>query len=436
MPTDMTRVTRFLKRLLAQQSVEELGERLEPSDESLPPRLTSCTRIEPEVVDRRWQTIGGSDAARGVLLDPQAQAQAECFSRNIENFIGTAKVPLGIAGPLRVQGLFARGDYYVPMATTEAALVASCTRGAQTVSRAGGARTAVVNEGVGRSPAFAFHSFIEAGKFVAWATQQFDSIRKEAESTTRHGKLTDLKVSVQGNHVYLLLEYEVGQAAGQNMVTIATDAACRWIEANSPVKPRYWFVEANMSGDKKATPQSFLGVRGKKVIAEVTIPEKLVASRFHTSVKRMVEYYRMSAVGGVMSGALGIQGHYANALAAVFIACGQDAACVAEAAMGLTRFEEAEDGSLYAAITLPNLIVGTIGGGTGLPSAQACLEILKLPEECPANALAEVCAALVLAGELSIIGALAAGEFTSAHQQLARGSQGGGEKKADGADVE
>ena len=422
MPTDLSQATRFLNRLLEQRTEDELGERLEPSDESLSPRLTAASRIKPEAVDRRWHTIGGSSVAREELLDRQTRGHAALFSRNIENFIGTAKVPLGIAGPLRIQGLFARGDYYIPMATTEAALVASCTRGAQTISRAGGARVAVINEGVGRSPAFAFTDFAGAGRFVAWVTQQFDAIRNEAESTTRYGKLADLKVSIQGNHVYLLLEYTVGQAMGQNMVTIATEAACRWIVENSPVTPNHWFVEANMSGDKKATPQSFLGVRGKKVIAEVTLPAKLVATRFHTSVPRMLQYYRMSAVGGVMSGALGIQGHYANALAAIFIACGQDAGCVAEAAMGITRFDEAEDGGLYAAITLPNMIVGTVGGGTGLPSAKACLELLNLPEDGQANAFAEVCAALILAGELSIIGALAAGEFTAAHRQLARGN--------------
>lgn len=435
MPTDLSQAARFLKRLQAQRPGGDIGEWFEPSEESLSPRLTASSRIVPEAVARRWKTIGGSDAARGELLDPQAQQHAELFSRNVENFIGTAKVPLGVAGPLRIQGLFARGDYYVPMATTEAALVASCTRGAQTISRAGGARVAVINEGVGRSPAFAFTDLAAAGSFVAWVTEQYDTIRAQAESTTRYGKLIDLKVSIQGNHVYLLLEYVVGQAAGQNMVTIATEAACRWIVEHSPTKPKYWFVEANMSGDKKASPQSFLGVRGKKVVAEVHLPAKLVSTRFHTSVQRMLDYYRMSAVGGIMSGALGIQGHYANALAAVFIACGQDAGCVAEAAMGITRLEEADDGGLYAAITLPNLIVGTVGGGTGLPSARACLELLGLPEECPANALAEVCAALVLAGELSIIGALAAGEFTSAHKQLARGGDANNKTQTGGGDA-
>jgi hydroxymethylglutaryl-CoA reductase (NADPH) len=136
----------------------------------------------------------------------------------------------------------------------------------------------------------------------------------------------------------------------------------------------------------------------------------------------MVDYARMSVLGGVMSGSIGVQGHYANGLAALFIATGQDAACVAEAAVGVTRFELREDDALYAAVTLPNVIVGTVGGGTGLPSQKACLDILGLSGTGHSRALAEVAAALALAGELSIIGAITAGHFTRAHQQLARGS--------------
>jgi len=128
-------------------------------------------------------------------------------------------------------------------------------------------------------------------------------------------------------------------------------------------------------------------------------------------------------MGGVLSGTIGVQGHYANGLAALYIACGQDAACVSESAVGVTRFELGDDGSLYAAVTMPNLIVGTVGGGTGLPSQRACLELLGLAGPGNAQALAEVCAAVSLAGELSIIGALAAGHFTRAHRQLARGTK-------------
>jgi hydroxymethylglutaryl-CoA reductase (NADPH) len=220
--------------------------------------------------------------------------------------------------------------------------------------------------------------------------------------------------------VYLIFEFTTGDASGQNMVTIATQAICEYILAHAPVKARWSVVEANLSGDKKATTQSFMGVRGKKVSAEVRLPGDLVTRSLHVAPAALVDYWRMSAVGGVMSGSIGVHGHYANGLAALFIACGQDAACVAEAAVGVTRFELLEDGSLYAAVTLPNLIVGTVGGGTGLPSQRACLDILGLPGANSARALAEVCAALSLAGELSITGALAAGEFTGAHHRLAR----------------
>jgi hydroxymethylglutaryl-CoA reductase (NADPH) len=187
------------------------------------------------------------------------------------------------------------------------------------------------------------------------------------------------------------------------------------------VRPRYWFVEANMSGDKKATSQSFLSVRGKKVGAEIVLPAALVEKRLHTTARAMADYARMSMIGGLMSGSIGAQGHYANGLAALFIACGQDAACVAEAAVGITRFELRDDGDLYASVTLPNLVVGTVGGGTGLPTQKACLDILGLSGTGHARAFAEVAAALSLAGELSIIGALCAGHFTRAHRDLARG---------------
>ncbi len=180
-----------------------------------------------------------------------------------------------------------------------------------------------------------------------------------------------------------------------------------------------------MSGDKKASSQSLQSVRGRKVSAEVRLPRKIVQRHLHTTPEKMVDYWRMSAVGGVLSGTIGVQGHYANGLAALFIACGQDAACVSEAAVGVTRFEVGTEGELYAAVTLPNLIVGTVGGGTSLPTQRACLEILGLAGAGHARAFSEVCAAVALSGEISIIAALAAGQFTRAHAKLARGQKNG-----------
>jgi hydroxymethylglutaryl-CoA reductase (NADPH) len=279
-----------------------------------------------------------------------------------------------------------------------------------------------INEGVSRAPAFAFRTLLQAGRFIQWCLGHESEIRAAAEATTHHGHLENLRFNLEGNHVYLVCEFTTGDASGQNMVTIATQAICNLLEASCPIKPAYGFVESNFSGDKKSSAQSFQSVRGRKVTAEVRIPRQLVKRLLHTTPEKMLEYWRVSAMGGVLSGTIGIQGHYANGLAALFIACGQDAACVSEAAVGVTRLdiEDGREGSLYACVTLPNLIVGTVGGGTGLPSQRACLEIIGLAGAGNARAFAEVCAALVLAGEISITAALSSHQFTRAHARLAR----------------
>ena len=421
MATHYRQASDYLAQLTRSRSIETLEQDLATKSTAPAPKIPGGARLTREAIDRRWQVLAAGEETRANLLDLQTQEQMQQYERNIENFIGTVKLPIGLAGPLRVNGLFAQGDYYVPLATTEAALVASYSRGAKLISAVGGCTVMLLNEGVSRAPGFAFRNLEEVGKFMLWAIEQQATFKQIAESTTRHGKLTDMRITVEGNHVYLDFQFTTGDAAGQNMVTIATQAVCDYIRAQSPIAPQYAFVEANLSGDKKASAQSFLSVRGKKVTAEVTLPANLVQKRLRSTPEQMVNYWRMSAIGGTLSGTIGVQGHYANGLAALFIACGQDAACVAESAIGVTRFEVTETGALYAAVTLPNLIVGTVGGGTSLPSQRACLEILGLAGTGHAQAFAEVCAALLLAGELSIIGALCSDEFARAHQRLARG---------------
>ena len=353
-------------------SADEIGRRLAPKDHAAPPRVPGATQTEPAVVEKRWALLPHAAEGRAAVADAATLGQHEAFARNIENFIGTVKLPVGLAGPLRVNGLAAQGDYYVPLATTEAALVASYHRGASVITLAGGCATLILSEGVSRAPAYAFASLHEVGNFVIWCLQNLEALRAAAQATTSHGRVRDVRFTVEGNHVYVQLEFTTGDAAGQNMVTIATQAVCEHIAAHCPLRPQYFFVEGNLSGDKKASAQSFMGVRGKKVSAEVRLPRKIVERHLHTTLEKMVDYWRMSALGGVMSGTIGVQGHYANGLAALFIACGQDAACVSEAAIGVTRFEvDAASDALYAAVTLPNLIVGTVGGGTGLPSQRA-----------------------------------------------------------------
>ncbi len=394
-----------------------------PPDTEAAQRVPNATRTDSQAIERRWAMLNVPESVRAQLLDQQARDTADLYARNIENYIGAVRLPLGLAGPLRINGLHARGDYYIPLATTEAALVASYTRGSVAITEAGGCTAAVISTGVGRAPVFVFDTMQDAGRFALWVTEQIEAFRACAQATTRHGQLRDMKITMAGNIVYLLLEFTTGDAAGQNMVTIATEAVCQHIEAHSPVPPLRWYVEGNMSGDKKASSQSFQTVRGRKVTAEVILPADLVRRRLRVEPTAMLDYYRISSLGGVLSGNIGIQGHYANGLAALFIACGQDAACVAEASVGVTRMDLRDDGALQASVTLPNLIVGTVGGGTGLPSATACLQILGLAGTGHANAFAEVAGALLLAGELSIIAALAAGHFAGAHEKLARGKR-------------
>jgi hydroxymethylglutaryl-CoA reductase (NADPH) len=392
--------------------------------EALPLRRLDTSAAQ---VRRRWEHLNVGQEAQEQIFDPATADQLEKYQGNIERFIGTVKVPVGLAGPLRVRGFYADGTFMIPLATTEAALVASYHRGCQVMTRAGGCSCMLLEEGVGRAPGFAFSTLQECAIFVSWVRTQLDTLRRVAQSTTRYGKLRTLRTVVEGNHVYLHFNFTTGDAAGQNMVTIATDAVYSYILEHTPVSPRYSFLEANYSGDKKASQQSFLLGRGKKVTAEIVIPAEVVSRYLHTTPVRMAEYFYMGALGGVLSGTIGVQGHFANGLAALYIACGQDAACVAESAVGVTRFEVTPAGDLYGAVTLPNLMVGTVGGGTRLPSQHACLEILGLAGTGGARALAEVSAALCLAGELSLTAALCSNQFAEAHQRLARGRRRSGQ---------
>lgn len=359
-------------------------------------------------------------APRPTLAALQGGHAPSVCAGNVENFMGWLQVPVGLAGPLRVNGLHARGEFFVPLATTEGALVASYHRGCRAIGEAGGCTAAVLSEGLQRAPAFRFGSLLEAGRFALWASEAFEAMAAQAAATTRHGVLRELRSVVEGNHVWLILEYTTGDAAGQNMVTLATEAVCRWIERSSPVPIAKWYVEGNMSGDKKACGQTFGGVRGRKVCAEAILPAAVVERVLGTNPAELEDYWKISATGGALSGSFGFQGHYANGLAALYLATGQDVACVAESAVGLTRMERTASGDLYASVTLPDILVGTVGGGTRLPTQAACLEALGLPGEHPARALSEIAAGLCLAGELSIMAAIASGNFARAHRVLSR----------------
>lgn len=406
-------------RMLGGESVEIAAQRLKPDLENLPHIPAGSARVSRERAEEWWRQTGAETRIREVLLAAD-DAEIAAYQGNIENFIGVMRMPLGMAGPLRVNGLSAKGDYWIPLATTEAALVASYHRGCHAITAAGGCTALVLYESLSRAPAFVFATASDACQFVVWSMGRFEEYQQIAASTTAHGKLVDVGCTVEGNHVYLNFEFTTGDASGQNMVTLATQAVCDRIIAESPVPIFRHYVESNLSGDKKASARAFTSSRGKKVTAEVVLEPELTRRLLHSTPQEMADYWRISAIGGVLSGTLGIQGHFANGLAALYLATGQDAACVAESATGVTRFEVNQNGALYASVTLPGIMVGTVGGGTGLPTQKACLELMGLAGDGKSRALAEVCAGLLLAGELSIIAALSAGHFSRAHRKLAR----------------
>lgn len=342
------------------------------------------------------------------------------FQPNIENFIGLAQLPVGISGPLHIHGDYANGEFYIPMATTEGALVGSYHRGAVTCSEAGGVTAKCIEEGVSRAPIFRFNNLQVLTQFLAFASQEEQKFEQIIRSKSRFAQLLHMKPVIEGNHLNLVFTYTTGDASGQNMVTICTEAICHHLVQHSPIQPEAWYIDGNLSGDKKATSNAFARTRGKRVTAEIEISSKILEQRVNVSPNQIVDCWRTNTMGALQTGSIGAQGHYANGLAAIFIATGQDAACVAESAVGVTRMEVNKTGDLYVSVTLPNLIVGTVGGGTHLPTQAECLQLMNCYGEGKANQFAEVIAASLLGGEISICAAIAAHDFTAAHRLLGR----------------
>jgi len=413
-------IIEMLQRVRARFATEPLRDRMLPSDEEFT-TLRPVRAASEASVEKYWRRLRETAPAEAeaAIADPATMDAPEIYSANIENFIGTVKMPVGIIGPLRINGLNALGDFHVPMATTEAALVASYARGAYAATKSGGISTALLYEGVLRTPAFVFDGLLDAGLFVEWVAREIETLKAKAEATTQHGKLVSVEPVIDNNIVFLICRYTTGDAAGQNMVTIATNALCEDIADRCTVPIKAWYIEGNFSGDKKA---SFLGLvtgRGRKVSASVTLSAEVVEKPLGTTPQAMLDYGQVANLGSHLSGQLGAQAHFANGLAALYIATGQDAACVAESAMGITRMEARGD-DLFCSVTMPNILVGSVGGGTSLPSQSAGLEILGLKGAGKGAALAEVAAATCLCGEISIVAAIAAGHFTRAHENLAR----------------
>jgi hydroxymethylglutaryl-CoA reductase (NADPH) len=372
----------------------------------------------PEAAERRAQFLReqtGVDLhhVRRLSFDPQV------LPGNIENFVGVAQVPIGIAGPLRVNGEHAQGDFYVPLATTEGTLVASYNRGMRVLTECGGVKATVVKRSMQRAPVFMFSDARAARDFGEWLTASFAGIKAAAESTTRIGRLIEIEQYPLANLLYLRFNYTTGDAAGQNMTGKATHAACERIRETHPLHPQY-LLSGSMDTDKKHSALNTLRTRGRRVVAEVVIRNEVLQRLMRVDTKTLFRARQVSNAGALMAGTAYNGPHAANGIAAMFIATGQDVANVAESHAGITYAQLLENGDYYWSVTLTSLIVATYGGGTGLPTQRECLEMLDCYGKDKADRLAEIVAAVVLAGDVSLGSAVLAGDWVTSHERLGR----------------
>ena len=345
----------------------------------------------------------------------------EAAAHNCENMIGSTQIPLGYAGPVTVAGEYAFGEFLVPLATTEGALIASISRGMSVINASGGSRTRVFGDYMTRAPVLRVRDLEHACQCIQWIDAHEDEIKAAAASTTSHGKLVKIEKYPMGRGIYLRFSFETGDAMGMNMATIASEAACRVIEeATGAVMVS---VSGNMCSDKKAAAINMIEGRGKTVVAEALIPSEIVESRLHTTAEAIVETnIRKNLIGSSMSGTLGANAHAANMVAAFYIATGQDPAQVVGGSLTLTNCENL-DGNLYISVRMPAVELGTVGGGTSLPCQSEALEIMGCKGAGKARKLAEILSVTVLAGELSTLAAQAAGQLGKAHAELGRGKK-------------
>jgi hydroxymethylglutaryl-CoA reductase (NADPH) len=338
---------------------------------------------------------------------------------NIENFIGAAQVPIGIAGPLLMNGEHARGEFYVPLATTEGALVASYNRGMRLLHAAGGVRATVVDDRMQRSPVFSLPDALRARDFGDWIEENLDEIGAAAEATTRVGEFIGLEKFALGPLLYLRVNFRTGDAAGQNMTSRATLAACQWIQAAHPDHPDF-MLSGNTDTDKKHSAMNTIMTRGKRVIAEVTLPADALRDIMKVDPASLFRARQISQAGAFLAGSANNGSHSANGLTALFIATGQDVANVAESHAAIAYTQLIENGDYYWSITLPSLIVATHGGGTGLATQRECLALLGCSEPGSVRKLAEIAGGLVLAGEISLASAVLHGDWVAGHESLGR----------------
>jgi hydroxymethylglutaryl-CoA reductase (NADPH) len=372
----------------------------------------------PEIIRERQAFV---QQASGIALRHLSQYSFDphLAKGNCENFTGVAQVPVGFAGPMRVNGEHAQGDFLVPLATSEGTLVASYNRGMKALNACGGVKATVVDDAMQRAPVFVFQDARAGRDFARWVETNLESVRREAEATSSVAKLLSIDPYLAGKFVYLRFNFSTGDAAGQNMVGRATFAACNWIQDHYSGIVNF-YLESNFATDKKSSQVNILRTRGKRVTAEATATREEFLRCFSVEPAKLVHHYGVANIGAFMAGANSNGLQSANAIAAIFIATGQDVANVAESCACLVYCELLPDGGLYGSLTIPSLIVATYGGGTALATQRECLEVMGCYGKGKVNKFAEIVAAAALAGEISLAVAIASSDWVDSHEKFGR----------------
>lgn len=348
-------------------------------------------------------------------IDPHA------LPGNIENFTGVAQIPLGFAGPVHVRGEYAKGDFLVPLATTEGTLVASYNRGIKACNMSGGIIATVIDDCMQRAPVFVFENARECRDFSEWLKENFNKVKEECETTSRVAKLLYIDPYMSNKFVYLRFNFFTGDAAGQNMVGRATFAGCSWILDNYPEKKiKKFYLESNFATDKKASEINIIRTRGKRVTAECNLKKEVLEQVMRVDPQSLHYHWKISTIGAFFSGANNNGAHSPNAITAMFIATGQDVANVSESSAGILYTEMLPNDDLYISITIPSLIVASYGGGTGLPTQKECLQIMDCYGQNRVKKFAEIVSAVALAGEVSLGSAISSLDWVSSHEEYGR----------------
>jgi hydroxymethylglutaryl-CoA reductase (NADPH) len=374
--------------------------------------------FNPEIIGQRQRFV---EQFSGVKLEHITKYSFDPHraAHNCENFTGAVQIPLGFAGPITVNGEHAQGDFLIPLATSEGTLVASYNRGIKVANLCGGIKCTVVNDAMQRAPVFVFADARAGRDFVGWIQDNFDTIREQAEATSSVAKLHDIDPYLASKFVYLRFNYTTGDAAGQNMVGRATFAACSWI-LDHYQGVEHFYLESNFATDKKASQVNIMRTRGKRVTAELLIKRNVLIENMRVEPESLAYHHGVANVGGFLSGVNNNGAHSANAITAMFIATGQDVANVSESSAGILYAELTPEKDLYLSLTIPSLIVATYGGGTGLATQHECLEILGCVGRGKVNKLAEIVAAVALAGEISLGSAISSSDWVSSHEKYGR----------------